>query len=123
MVVFRIRYLWWIRVRPPGALHPVAIAVSEAGGRLSRLPPPHRLTDPIGGPAPPPAARGPLSIFRKIHSYGKTKRSTHGHREPSAATRGTRRSREKHRRGPGPAGAPGRQCRLPAPPRAVRGTG
>ena len=27
----------------------------------------------------PDRARGPLLIFRKIHLYGKTKKSTHGH--------------------------------------------
>jgi hypothetical protein len=79
--------------------------------RLLRLPPPHRLTDPIGGAATLPAARGPLLIFRKIHLYGKTKKSTHGHRERNAATRGARRSREMRPYGRPRAGAPGRRCR------------
>src|ERR1700753_2281518 len=42
-------------------------------------PPPHIPSDPIDDPTLPPGARGPLFIFRKIHLYGKTKKSTHGH--------------------------------------------
>ncbi|KAJ6437672.1 hypothetical protein O9K51_09500 [Purpureocillium lavendulum] len=44
-------------------------------------------TDPIGGAATLPAARGPLSIFRKIHLYAKSKKSTHGAPGPNPAPR------------------------------------
>jgi hypothetical protein len=46
----------------------------------------HRSSDgfPVGGT--PGRARGPLLIFRKIHLYGKTKKSTHGHQTPNRRT-------------------------------------
>jgi len=53
---------------------------------------PHIPTDPIGGSTPPPAARAPLSIFRKIHLYGKNKKSTHGHTTTTPALHGERTS-------------------------------
>lgn len=45
-------------------------------------PPSHRSCG-VGLVGPTPGrARGPLFIFRKIHLYGKTKKSTHGHTNP-----------------------------------------
>ena len=38
-----------------------------------------RPCDPMGGLGRQPWARGPIPIFRKIHLYGKSKKSTHGH--------------------------------------------
>lgn len=43
------------------------------------LPPSHIPSDGLLVGRTPERARGPLSIFRKIHLYGKTKKSTHGH--------------------------------------------
>jgi hypothetical protein len=43
------------------------------------LPPSHIPTDGLLVGRTPGIARGPLFIFRKIHLYGKTKKSTHGH--------------------------------------------
>jgi len=42
-------------------------------------PPSHIPTDGLLVGRTPGRARGPLFIFRKIHLYGKTKKSTHGH--------------------------------------------
>jgi hypothetical protein len=39
----------------------------------------HRCSDPLAPRRTPRPAPGPLLIFRKIHLYGKTKKSTHGH--------------------------------------------
>ena len=39
----------------------------------------YTLRDRFSGPHARAGARGPLSVFRKIHLYGKTKKSTHGH--------------------------------------------
>jgi hypothetical protein len=62
-----------------GGTHRTALP-RGAAARLSGLSPPsHIPTDHIGGPGPPAGARGPLFIFRKIHLYGKSKKSTHGH--------------------------------------------
>ena len=58
-----------------------------------RLPPSRRPSDPIGGPRTPTGARGPLFIFRKIHLYGKTKKSTHGRTTPTPTP-----ARPRHRR-------------------------
>ena len=43
------------------------------------LPPSHIPSDGLLVGRTPERARGPLLIFRKIHLYGKTKKSTHGH--------------------------------------------
>jgi hypothetical protein len=43
------------------------------------LPPSHIPSETVLVGRTPEPARGPLFIFRKIHLYGKTKRSTHGH--------------------------------------------
>lgn len=83
-----------------------AVTASLGGGYASRLPPPpHKSTDPIGGPAPPPAARGPLLIFRKIHLYGKTKKSTHDHQNGNAASTSQMRAGPTHPRDSMSAGA------------------
>jgi hypothetical protein len=48
--------------------------------RLQRLhAPSHRSSDPHLPRCTPRHAPGPLLIFRKIHLYGKSKKSTHGH--------------------------------------------
>src|SRR6478735_4929412 len=39
----------------------------------------HRCTDPHLPSCTPRSAPGPLLIFRKIHLYGKSKKSTHDH--------------------------------------------
>src|SRR4029434_10026353 len=49
-----------------------------SGPRPARSPP-HIPTDGLSVGCTPDRARGPLSAFRKIHLYGKTKKSTHGH--------------------------------------------
>ena len=43
------------------------------------LPPSHIPSETVLVGRTPEPARGPLFIFRKIHLYGKTKKSTHGH--------------------------------------------
>ena len=47
--------------------------------RLGCFAPSHIPTDGLLVGRTPDRARGPLFIFRKIHLYGKTKKSTHGH--------------------------------------------
>jgi len=49
----------------------------------------------------PGSVRGPLFIFRKIHLYGKTKKSTHGHQtvKPSCTNFVESCSNERARRG------------------------
>lgn len=93
-------------------------------GQSPQVLPSRRLTDPIGGPATPPRVPGPLFIFRKIHLYGKTKKSTHGHTTqtpttPGQALRGQRGPRMPPRppdRPPGPAHAlQGRRATLQQP--------
>lgn len=41
--------------------------------------PSHIPSDPLLARSTPRRARGPILIFRKIHLYGETKKSTHGH--------------------------------------------
>jgi hypothetical protein len=81
--VCKIRYVIRVDHRcPPGT--PVSAQVrcwnAPAARSAFRLaPPPHIPYDPIDDPTLPAGARGPLFIFRKIHLYGKTKKSTHSH--------------------------------------------
>jgi hypothetical protein len=53
----------------------------------------------------PDRARGPLFIFRKIHLYGKTKKSTHGHQT----------AKPLRRHSPEPAEESNRACPTPRP--------
>ncbi len=77
--------------------------------------PPHRRTGGVGGAATPPRARGPLSASRKIHLYGETKKSTHGHPAQPPTHPGRRRRRGKR---PCRTGLP--YTRLPPHARAPR---
>jgi hypothetical protein len=60
-------------------VHECTVGAPQLPGVPLDTPPPHIPSDPIDDPALPPGARGPLFIFRKIHLYGKTKKSTHCH--------------------------------------------
>ena len=62
-------------VRAPLRGCSVALAVSSR----RRFAPSHIPTDGLFVGRTPDRARGPLFAFRKIHLYGKTKKSTHGH--------------------------------------------
>ena len=81
--VCKIWYRIWVDDRCPPETPPRALGLcwfAPAARSAFRLaPPPHIPYDPIDDPTLPAGARGPLFIFRKIHLYGKTKKSTHGH--------------------------------------------
>jgi hypothetical protein len=60
-------------------LEVVAVRTSPTVSSRAALLPSHIPSDGLLVGRTPDRARGPLFIFRKIHLYGKTKKSTHGH--------------------------------------------
>ena len=87
MEVYKIRYKLGFRSVRRDHLEvtscPVVAASSQRSfgwvARFLLLPPSHIPSDGLLVGRTPGRARGPLLIFRKIHLYGKTKKSTHGH--------------------------------------------
>ena len=97
--VCKIWYRIWVDDRCPPETPPRALGLcwfAPAARSAFRLaPPPHIPYDPIDDPTLPAGARGPLFIFRKIHLYGETKKSTHGHTTQAPTTPGQALSRPK----------------------------
>lgn len=99
------------RDQPPGG----SAGLSANGLPSASLPPSHLPTDGLLVGCTPAGPRGPLLIFRKIHLYGRTKKSTHGHQT-------MRPSRTPLYDGP-PADATGRGESIATPPALARGQG
>lgn len=63
----------------PGSPRAAEVGLCFRLSTSTSLPPSHIPTDGLLVGRTPERARGPLSIFRKILYYGKTKKSTHGY--------------------------------------------
>lgn len=74
---------------------------SASGCPPASLPPSHIPSDGLLVGCTPARLRGPLFLFRKIHLYGKTKKSTHGHQttKPSCTHSGAEPVPDPARRG------------------------